>query len=157
VVGHLPEPYFIGAVAIGAMLFNYIYHLFNCLRMGTTAPTAQARGAEDYAEVRAMVGRALLLAAVIGSAVVVLQLPIIELAFWLIEGSAEVELYARQGDVSDAKRLGTALVGDLERFRFQGGEVAPAFGEQVAARDKLRPRPFRRRLELPPTGQLGPQ
>ena len=43
VVGHLPEPYYIGAVAIGAMLFNYIYHLFNCLRMGTTGPTAQAR------------------------------------------------------------------------------------------------------------------
>ena len=62
VVGHLPEPYYIGAVAIGAMLFNYIYHLFNCLRMGTTGPTAQARGAGDHAEVRAMIGRALLLA-----------------------------------------------------------------------------------------------
>lgn len=96
VVGHLPEPYYIGAVAIGAMLFNYIYHLFNCLRMGTTAPTAQARGAEDYAEVRAMIGRALLLATIIGGAVVLLQLPIIELAFWLIEGSAEVERYARE-------------------------------------------------------------
>ena len=47
VVGHLPEPYYIGAVAIGAMLFTYIYHLFNCLRMGTTGPTAQARGAQD--------------------------------------------------------------------------------------------------------------
>ncbi len=45
VVGQLPEAYYIGAVAIGAMLFNYIYHLFNCLRMGTTGPTAQARGA----------------------------------------------------------------------------------------------------------------
>jgi len=96
VVGHLPEPYYIGAVAIGAMLFNYIYHLFNCLRMGTTAPTAQARGAEDYAEVSAMIGRALLLATIIGGAVVTLQLPIIELAFWLIEGSAEVERFARE-------------------------------------------------------------
>ena len=46
VVGHLPEVYYIGAVAIGAMLFTYIYHLFNCLRMGTTGPTAQARGAD---------------------------------------------------------------------------------------------------------------
>jgi Na+-driven multidrug efflux pump len=63
VVGHLPEPYYIGAVAIGAMLFNFIYHLFNCLRMGTTGPTAQARGAGNFAEVRAILGRALLLAA----------------------------------------------------------------------------------------------
>jgi MATE family multidrug resistance protein len=96
VVGHLPQVYYIGAVAIGAMLFNFIYHLFNCLRMGTTGPTAQARGAGDYAEVRAMVGRALLLGAAIGAAVVALQVPIISFAFWLIDASADVKHYARE-------------------------------------------------------------
>ena len=96
VVGHLPEPYYIGAVAIGAMLFNYIYHLFNCLRMGTTGPTAQARGAGDHAQVRVMIGRALLLAGVIGGAIVVLQLPILNFAFWVIKASAQVEQYARE-------------------------------------------------------------
>ena len=96
VVGHLPQPYYIGAVAIGAMLFNYIYHLFNCLRMGTTAPTAQARGAGDYPQVRAMIARALLLAGVIGGVIIVLQLPIINFAFWIIKGSAQVEYYARE-------------------------------------------------------------
>ncbi|MEQ1772608.1 MAG: MATE family efflux transporter [Burkholderiales bacterium] len=96
VVGHLPEPYYIGAVAIGAMLFNYIYHLFNCLRMGTTGPTAQARGAGDMAEVRAMIARALLLAGVIGSVIIALQLPIIAFAFWIIDASAQVEHYARE-------------------------------------------------------------
>ncbi|HET7597512.1 MAG TPA: MATE family efflux transporter [Burkholderiales bacterium] len=95
VVGHLPEAYYIGGVAIGAMLFTYIYHLFNCLRMGTTGPTAQARGAGDYAEVRAMIGRALLLAAAIGGALIALQWPILAAAFWLIEASPEVERYAR--------------------------------------------------------------
>jgi multidrug resistance protein, MATE family len=96
VVGHLPEPYYIGAVAIGAMLFNYIYHLFNCLRMGTTGPTAQARGAGDHAEVRAMIGRALLLASALGGAIIVLQLPIVNFAFWVINASAQVEHYARE-------------------------------------------------------------
>jgi MATE family multidrug resistance protein len=96
VVGHLPEVYYIGGVAIGAMLFTYIYHLFNCLRMGTTGPTAQARGAGDYAEVRAMIGRALLLAGTIGLVLIALQLPILAFAFWLIQASAEVEHYARQ-------------------------------------------------------------
>jgi len=96
VVGHLPEPYYIGAVAIGAMLFNYIYHLFNCLRMGTTGPTAQARGAEDYAQVRAMIARALLLAGAIGGVIVAAQLPIIAFAFWVIDASAQVEHYARE-------------------------------------------------------------
>ncbi len=96
VVGHLPEPYYIGAVAIGAMLFNYIYHLFNCLRMGTTGPTAQARGAGDHAEVRMMIARALLLAGVLGAAVIALQLPIIRFALWLINASTQVEHYARE-------------------------------------------------------------
>jgi MATE family multidrug resistance protein len=94
VVGHLPEPYYLGAVAIGAMLFNFIYHLFNCLRMGTTGPTAQARGAGDYAEVRAMLSRALLLATAIGGVLVLLQLPILATALWLINASAEVEHHA---------------------------------------------------------------
>jgi MATE family multidrug resistance protein len=96
VVGHLPEPYYIGAVAIGAMLFNFIYHLFNCLRMGTTGPTAQARGAGNFAEVRAILGRALLLAGVIGVLLLMLRLPILELAMWLIKGSREVEHFARE-------------------------------------------------------------
>lgn len=96
VVGHLPEPYYIGAVAIGAMLFNFIYHLFNCLRMGTTGPTAQARGAGNFAEVRAILSRALLLAGAIGAVLLALQLPILELAMWLIKGSREVEHFARE-------------------------------------------------------------
>jgi MATE family multidrug resistance protein len=96
VVGHLPEVYYIGGVAIGAMLFTYIYHLFNCLRMGTTGPTAQARGAGDYAEVRAMIGRALLLAGAIGATLIALQLPILAFAFWVIDASPEVKHYARE-------------------------------------------------------------
>ena len=35
-------------------------------------------------------------AGAIGAAILAIQLPIIELAFWLIDGSAEVERYARQ-------------------------------------------------------------
>ena len=95
VMGHLPQPFYIGAVALGAMIFNVIYHAFNCLRMGTTGPTAQARGNGDYAEVRALMGRALLLASVIGTTIVALQLPIIDFAFWAIDSSAEVAEHAR--------------------------------------------------------------
>ena len=91
VMGHLSEPYYIGAVALGTMIFNFIYHGFNCLRMGTTGPTAQARGAGQYAEVRALAARALLLAAVLGGAVILLQLPIIRFAFWAIHASPDVE------------------------------------------------------------------
>jgi multidrug resistance protein, MATE family len=43
-----------------------------------------------------MIGRALLLAALIGGAVIALQFPILALTFWLIDSSAEVEHYARE-------------------------------------------------------------
>lgn len=91
VMGHLSEPYYIGAVALGTMIFNFIYHGFNCLRMGTTGPTAQARGAGQFAEVRALAARALILAAVIGGAIILLQWPIVQFAFWAIDSSAQVE------------------------------------------------------------------
>ena len=91
VVGHLPEPYYIGAVGVGAMIFSFVYFGFNCLRMGTTAPTAQAAGAEDWTEVRGMLARALFLALTIAGCLLVLQNPIANIAFWFIEASAEVE------------------------------------------------------------------
>src|SRR6476620_2869347 len=96
VVGHLPEVYYIGAVAIGATLFNFIYHLFNCLRMGTTGPTAQARGAGDVAEVRAMIGSALLLALGASALLLLLHRPLLDAAMWMIEASAPVEQHARE-------------------------------------------------------------
>jgi MATE family multidrug resistance protein len=111
VVGHLPEAYYLGGVALGAMLFTYIHHLFNCLRMGTTGPTAQARGAGDDLEVRAMIGRALLLAAAIGGALIALQGPILALTFWLIDASPEVEHYAREYFLIRVWSMPAALAG----------------------------------------------
>lgn len=111
VVGHLPEAYYLGGVAIGAMLFTYIHHLFNCLRMGTTGPTAQARGAEDHLEVRAMIGRALLLAGAIGAVLIALQTPILAVTFWLIDASPEVEHYAREYFLIRVWSMPAALAG----------------------------------------------
>ena len=44
VVGHLPEPQAIGAVALGALIFSFLYWGFGFLRMGTTGFVAQAYG-----------------------------------------------------------------------------------------------------------------
>ena len=95
VMGHLDAAYYIGAVSIGAMIFNFLFHLLNCLRMGTTGPTARARGREDWGEVRAMLWRALTLAGGAAALIVLLQGPIAALAFGLVEASAEVEEHAR--------------------------------------------------------------
>src|SRR5262245_30660588 len=95
VVGQVPEPTYIGAVALGALVFNFVFWGFGFLRMGTTGLTAQALGAGDPNEIRASLGRAALIAIVGGAALILLQWPIRELAFFLIEGSPRVEALAR--------------------------------------------------------------
>lgn len=95
VVGQIPDPAHIGAVAIGSLIFSFVFWAFGFLRMGTTGLTAQAVGAGDETEVAASLGRALLIALGIGFAIVVLQWPIRELAFALLGASDEVERIAR--------------------------------------------------------------
>jgi len=95
VMGQLSDPAYIGAAALGALVFNLVFWAFGFLRMGTTGLTAQALGAADAAEIRASLGRAVLIALAIGTSLIVLQWPLRELAFALIEGSAKVEGLAR--------------------------------------------------------------
>jgi MATE family multidrug resistance protein len=63
--------------------------------MGTTGLTAQADGADDTAELRAVLGRALIIAGVAGAALIVLQAAIGAVAFGLLGASPEVETHAR--------------------------------------------------------------
>ena len=90
VIGHLPEPHYLGAVAVGALIFNTVYFGCNFLRMGTTGITAQAFGARDFDAARATLARALLIALVLAVALLALQGPIGWLAFYLVEPSEAV-------------------------------------------------------------------
>ena len=90
VIGHLPEPHFLGAVAVGALIFNTLYFGCNFLRMGTTGLTAQAYGARDFDAARATLARALLIALVLAAALLALQGPVGWLAFYLVEPSEAV-------------------------------------------------------------------
>jgi len=91
VVGHLPEPHFLGAVAVGAMVFSFLFWGFSFLRMGTTGLTAQAEGRRDPEEVRAVLGRALILGFAIGLALIALQRPLGWLALAAFDASPAVE------------------------------------------------------------------
>jgi len=90
VVGQLAAPHLMGAVAIGAVIFNMLYWTFSFLRMGTTGLTAQALGAGQNREVAGHLLRALMVALACGAALIVLQTPVRRVAFWLTGGSAEV-------------------------------------------------------------------
>lgn len=70
------SPSHIGAVGIGAMIFNFIYWNFGFLRMGTTGISAQAYGKNDQEEIANTLGRACLVALGIGLLLIVLQWPL---------------------------------------------------------------------------------
>lgn len=90
VIGRLGEAALLGAVAISALVFDSIFWLFGFLRMGTVALTAQALGAGDRREQRAVLVRALIVAGAVSAVIVVLQWPIARIAYGLIGASDEV-------------------------------------------------------------------
>jgi MATE family multidrug resistance protein len=82
-MGRLSELH-IGAVGIGAMVFNFLYWNFGFLRMGTTGMTAQAFGQRSEAAVAHTLGRALLVVLALGALILLLQKPIGTLGFELM-------------------------------------------------------------------------
>ncbi len=95
-MGRLESEYYIGAVALGSLIFNFIYWGFGFLRMGTTGLTAQAFGREDREEVIAILIRGLLVA-LVGSAVVIIFRGFIAwIGFSLIPGEQAIKSLAVQ-------------------------------------------------------------
>ena len=77
-------------MALAATVFNFIYFVFNFLRMGTTGLTAQAAGARNQSEIAASLSRALMMALIIGAALILLQAPITRVALELLGASDRV-------------------------------------------------------------------
>ena len=75
VTGHLGNPVFIAAIAVGTMMINVLLWSFGFLRMGTTGLTAQAFGGNNKKETEILFTRSLLLAFLIGGLLVILQYP----------------------------------------------------------------------------------
>ena len=94
VVGHLPDPVYIGAVALGALIFSTLYWLLAFLRMGTTGLVAQSAGADDTDEIVAMFIRSVGIGVAIGALFILLQYPIGVIIFWVFDASEAVEKFA---------------------------------------------------------------
>jgi MATE family multidrug resistance protein len=95
-VGHLESKVYIGAIAIGSMIFNFIYWGFSFLRMGTSGFTAQSFGEKNIRESFYILYRALFVGFIGSFVLLILQKPIDLLSFYILNGSAEVEFFARQ-------------------------------------------------------------
>lgn len=86
IVGHLGDAVYIGAIAVGGMLFNVVYWIFNFLRMGTGGMTSQALGARRLDETVRMLVRSLTVAMTLAVVLLLLQRPIRRVALWYMCG-----------------------------------------------------------------------
>ena len=73
ILGHLESEIYIGAIALGGLIFNFIYAIFSFLRMGTSGFTAQAYGEKDKPEMIMMFGRSMFFAIAGGLLLIILQ------------------------------------------------------------------------------------
>lgn len=83
-MGRLSELH-LGAVGLGAMVFNFLYWNFGFLRMGTTGITAQAYGRNNTGAMANSMGRALLLGWLLAAALLLLQIPLSMLGLWAFQ------------------------------------------------------------------------
>lgn len=94
IVGHLGDTAYIGAIAVGGMIFNVIYWLFGFLRMGTSGMTSQALGRRDLTETLRLLLRSLGVAMAVAAVLICMQQPIRQAAIAVMQPSAQVEKFA---------------------------------------------------------------
>lgn len=91
VIGRLGEPHLLGAVALGALVFDVLFWSLSALRMTTAAQTAQATGSGETGAIELALARGLALALALGLLLVVAQSPIIALSLRLTGASPQVQ------------------------------------------------------------------
>jgi len=90
IVGHLGNVSYIGAIAVGAMIFNLVYWIFGFLRMGASGMTSQALGNRNLSEVVRLLLRSLAVSLAIALLLIILQTPLQQIMFALIQPTADI-------------------------------------------------------------------
>lgn len=129
VVGHLDEPRFLAAVAVGATVFTTLFMGLNFLRMGTTGITAQGFGAGDRETVREALGQAAVTALVLAGLLIVFREPLLGAALALLEpepGVAELagDYYRMRIWAAPAALLNFVLIGWMLGMQDARGPLA---------------------------------
>jgi MATE family, multidrug efflux pump len=94
-IGRLGDATLLGGVAIASVVFDCLFWLFSFLRTSTVAFTAQALGANEAQEIRALLVRGLVIAALVGFGLIVLQVPLAAILLDAMGGSDGVTRAAR--------------------------------------------------------------
>jgi MATE family multidrug resistance protein len=94
-IGRLGDAALLGGVAMASVLFDCMFWLFAFLRMGTVAFTAQSIGAGETQELRAILVRGFIVAALIGTTLIALQIPLAAVLLGAMGGSEGVTRAAK--------------------------------------------------------------
>src|SRR5882724_1126503 len=94
-IGRLGDATLLGGVAMASVLFDCMFWLFGFLRMSTVAFTAQSLGAGETNELRAILIRGLIVAALVGATLIALQIPLATILFSAMGGSEGVTRAAK--------------------------------------------------------------
>lgn len=96
ITGHMGSAVYIGAIAVGGLMFNMIYWLFGFLRTGASGLAAQAYGADDTRAQTLTLYRSLGVGVLIGLALVALQNPLLWLMQKIIAADPQTAVFAAQ-------------------------------------------------------------
>ncbi len=94
-MGHLDSLIYVGAIALGSMVFNFIYWGMGFLRMGTVGFTGQAFGKKDIKEIFLVLARALSISIFATAIILTLHYYIIDWSLLLTDSSFAIESEAR--------------------------------------------------------------
>lgn len=83
-LGHLDNPQFLGAVAVGTNILAFVYWIFSFLRMGTTSIIGRAMGAGDNQLISDQAANYSLFAITIGLLLVLFQGLVLPIGVWLV-------------------------------------------------------------------------
>lgn len=94
-IGRLGDATLLGGVAMASVLFDCMFWLFGFLRMSTVAFTAQSLGSGETSELRAILLRGLIVAALVGAVLIALQIPLATILLNAMGGSEGVTRAAK--------------------------------------------------------------
>ena len=90
-MGHLPDPAYIGGVALGSLVIHFVVMLFSFLRMSTTGLTSQAHGAGHHLQRLLPLQRGIFIALTAGLIFILGQFLLIKGAYFILPASDAVE------------------------------------------------------------------
>ena len=96
IMGHMPNSIYLAAIAIGGIVFNFMYAGLNFLRMGTTGIVSQYFGANNFEEIFFSLLRPLLLALIIGTTLYYSKNFIFDMSMYFLTPDAALEKFFKE-------------------------------------------------------------